>query len=193
MTAAFIPFRKGPSDRPAWPRAVGVLAGFADENSCRHPDFTVTEIGDHRDNVVTETGDHTDFGRTPTFRSVVLRSASAPFTAPSPMTGSLASETFHPENKDLAAMPGASDPPAPGQPDPERPPFLRGADPEKTARRRTKQDRTDRKQDRTRTETGRRPDRNRTEKPAGRGVPEKGGGRPGGTRTPNQTVMSGRL
>ncbi len=175
MTAVFIPFRKGPSDRPAWPRAVGVLASIAVEKTHKHPDFTVTEIGDHRDNVVTETGDHTDFGRTPTFPSVALRSASAPFTAPSPMTGSLRPATFHRENKDLAEMPGASDPPAPGQPDPERPPFLHGADPEKTARRRTKtgqnRQKTGQKQDRTRTETGLRPGSIRTEKPPGRRVP----------------------
>ena len=75
MTAVFISFRKGPSDRPDWPRAVGVPARFADEKGCRHPDFTVTEIGDHRDSVVTEIGDHTDFDRTPTCRSMVLRPA----------------------------------------------------------------------------------------------------------------------
>ncbi len=78
MAAVFIPFRKGPSDQPAQPPAVGVLASFADEKSCNHPDFTVTEIGDHRDNVVTETGDHPDFDRTGFCRSAALRPALAP-------------------------------------------------------------------------------------------------------------------
>ena len=82
MTAVFIRFRQGPSDRPAWSRAVGVLASFADEKTPKHPDFTVTEIGDHRDKVVTEIGDHPDFGRTPTFHSAALRSASAPLHRP---------------------------------------------------------------------------------------------------------------
>ena len=177
MTAVFVPFCKGPSDRLARPPAVGVLDRFADEKSCRHPDFTVTE-----------TGDHPNFGRTPTFGSAVLRSASAPFTAPSPMTGSLASETFHPENKDLAAMPGVADPPAPGQPDPERIPFLQRAGSERAARRRTKQDRTDRKRDRSRTGPGRRPDSNRTEKPPGRGVPEKAVVGPEGLEPPTRPL-----
>jgi hypothetical protein len=158
MAAVFIPFRKGPSDRPASPRAVGVLASFADEKSCRHPDFTVTEIGDHRDNVVTETGDHPDFGRTPTFRSAALRSASAPFTAPSLKAGSLRPANFCREYSDLTAMRGVAAPPAPGQPDPERPPFLRGAGPEKPPD--AGQNRTERTENRTK--TGQDPDRNRT-------------------------------
>ena len=192
MAAVFIPLRKGPSDQPARPPAVGVLASFADEKSCRHPDFTVTEIGDHRDNVVTETGDHPDFGGTPTFRSAALRSASAPFTAPSLMAGNLRPANFRREYKDLTAMRGVAAPPAPGQPDPERPPFLRGAGPERAARRRTKtgqnRQKTGQKQDRTRTETGRRPDSNRTEKPPGRGVPEKAVVGPEGLEPPTRPL-----
>ncbi len=64
MRVVFIPFRKGPPGCAACLRAVGVLAGCIREKSCRHPDFTVTEIGDHGDNVVTETGDHPDFATT---------------------------------------------------------------------------------------------------------------------------------
>ena len=64
MTAVFVPFCKGPSDRLARPPAVGVLASFADEKSCRHPDFTVTEIGHHLHNVETEIGNHPDFAAT---------------------------------------------------------------------------------------------------------------------------------
>ena len=148
MTAVFIPFCQGPSDRPAWPAAVGALAGFADKKTHKHPDFTVTEIGDHADTVVTEIGDHPDFGGTPpvALRSIVPLWSS--FPALLLKAGSLAPENFHPENKDLIAMRGVAAPPAPGQQEPPKKPPNAG------------QNRTNPTENRT--EAGQDPDRNRT-------------------------------
>jgi len=64
MRVVFIPFRKGPPQGATGLGAVGHFASFADEKSCRHPDFTVTEIGHHLHNVETEIGNHPDFAAT---------------------------------------------------------------------------------------------------------------------------------